>query len=79
MFSRSVKVSLRDGGSTPLTRLDTKDLDTEHGLLADGLLPFSVCQTVTREIWAAARAEAEALHRKQKRRTTTRLEVAQRR
>jgi len=36
--------------------------DTDHGLLADGLLPFSVCRAVTKVIWTAARSQAEVAH-----------------
>lgn len=36
--------------------------DTEHGLLADGILPFSVCRSVIQVIWTKARSQAQAAH-----------------
>lgn len=45
------------------TRQAVIDLDdTEHGLLADGLLPFSVCRSVIQVIWSKARSQAQAAH-----------------
>eukprot|EP00439_Symbiodinium_sp_Y106_P086989 s121_g37.t2 len=38
------------------------ETDADHGPLADGLLPLAVCRAVTRVIWSAARAQAEADH-----------------
>lgn len=41
-------------------------IDAGHRLLADGLLPYGVCERVTRFIWSSARSQAEKAHAESK-------------